>query len=73
MLIPVGVIIGALLAVIWAVHHPLPAVGIAVALVLVLIAVVRFCREIAPGLCVRSWSSPSAPRSRVCISCGALA
>jgi hypothetical protein len=70
MMIAVPAAIGLFLAYLWAVAHPVAAIAIGVAAVLVVIAVIRFCREIAPGLCVRSWSSPSAPRPRLCASCG---
>jgi hypothetical protein len=67
MLIPLGVVLAVLLpSGIWAAAHPGLAVLAAIALIMAAVGVVKFCREIAPSLAVRSWppsfARPPSPR-----------
>lgn len=56
MLIPIAVIIAVLLpAGVWAHAHPGLAALAVIACVMLAAGVVKFCREFAPSLSVRSW------------------
>ena len=65
MLIPIGVVLAVLIpAGVWAHAHPGLACAAAVALIALAVGLVRFCREIAPALAVRSWPPSFARPSR---------
>lgn len=49
------------LAWIWACHHPALAVIAGITLLLLIVGTVRFCREVAPALCVGSWGTGPSP------------
>ena len=57
-MIPAGAVIGVFLAVVWGLHHPALGLLACFALVLLATGTVKFCREIAPALAVRSWPPP---------------
>jgi hypothetical protein len=70
-MISIPAAIGAVLAIVWGVHHPALGLLAALALVLLALGLIRFCREVAPALATASWGNPAAERPRwACPACG---